>query len=693
MKSLMLSCVALLALVFSATAQGEGQAASGWSLFASPTVAIPVFAGDGSAEPAFSAAWGGNLSGEYAFAAGKPLTLRLGAGYAVGGLRSLDGLAVPGSLNEALLFGGLGLGLKLSPALTLQGFADAGIVYGSLSTGTRGAYGEAKLGAGLELGLKGNLTARIGLDALYKFGLYGGVGASLGFGYALPARASPANPSRIRLLELSSISMKSVFPVLRSSYDTSPLGMATIVNTGKTAAQNVRVNFLIRQYMDAPKECAIIASIQPGKSIEVPLYALFNDRILDVTEATKVTGEVSLEYGVDASASRTTTVVVNDRSALTWDDDRKAAAFVSSKDPWVLDLSGNIMAAVKSARNAELSHNLQTAIAIHEGLRIYGIGYMLSTSRPFAQAVINTQVVDTLKFPRQTLGFRAGDCADLSVLYASCLEAAGVETAFVTIPGHIFLAVDLGLSREEAKFRAMDEGELIVQAGKAWVPMEVTMRDASFLEIWKTGASEYRDAMAKGTAAFFPVHEAWKVFAPMGLPADGSNVATPSHDRVVKDFKAVLAKAVDAELKARIAALGSIPKGLQAAKGLNSRGVLYAKYGYLADAEKDFSAAAKDGSVPALVNLGNLAMLKADPASALVNYQQAVALSPDNPRLLANLARAAAALGKGELVAKTLDTIKALDPKMAEQYSQLAQAATASGTRAAAVDKTSPIWF
>jgi transglutaminase-like putative cysteine protease len=35
--------------------------------------------------------------------------------------------------------------------------------------------------------------------------------------------------------------------------------------------------------------------------------------------------------------------------------------------------------------------------------------------------------------------YRAGDCDDLSILYCSLLEAIGIRTAFVTIPGHIFM--------------------------------------------------------------------------------------------------------------------------------------------------------------------------------------------------------------------------------------------------------------
>jgi tetratricopeptide (TPR) repeat protein len=693
MKRAFLVIAAALAAINPLAAQTTGKPASAWSLSASPSVSIPLLTGDFSSNSLFSPAWGGSLGAEYALRAAFPLSLRLGAAYSVGGFLPAQGVPVPGTLSEALFLAGAATSASLAPKLSLHGFLELGLAYGSISTGKGSPYGAIQAGGGLGLMLSDSLSARLDAVALYKFGLYGGLGATLGLGYRLPERAQMSLPAKPRLLELTTLDLKNVFPIFRSYYDEHPVGTARITNTGKEAATNARVSFIIRQYMDAPKECASIERIEPGASIVVPLYGLFNDRILDVTEATKVSAEVSVEYNVDVAASRSATVLVYDRNALTWSDDRHAAAFVSSKDPWVLDLTGNILAAVKGERNSELAKNLQTAIAFHEGLRAYGISYVLSPNRPFAKEVLDPEVVDTLKFPRQTLTFRAGDCADLSVLYASCFEAAGIESAFITVPGHIFMAIDLGLKPAEARAKSMDLSELVVQGERAWLPIETTMRDAGFVEAWKKAALEWRDASAKDQAAVFPLHEAWKTYAPVGLPADGTGVTPPASDKVIRAFRAELAKAVDAELGARLAALGPAPsKGAQAAKSFNDRGVLYGRYGRLADAERDFKTAAKDGFVPAIVNLGNVSMLKSDPATALGYFQQASKLSPGNAKLLVSLARSASALGKGELAASTLDQLRKLDPQAAERNASLAQVG-ASGTRAAEIDEGGLVWF
>lgn len=681
-------CLAFLLL--GATLAAQTSALSPWTLRLAPTFALPLTAGDFSSNEVFSSSLGGSLWAEYAFK--EPLSLRLGTAYSSTGFLPTGSITTPGKLGEVSLLAGLGLAKPLSPALSLQAFLDAGLVYGILPTGTSSLYASFRLGGGLELGLGHSLSTSLLASYDYRAGLYSGLGAGLTMGFRLPAaKASGQAPSR--LLDITDLKLGGIFPIFRSYYDQHSVGTVKIANTSKAAVQNVKVSFLVRQYMDAPKDCGTVQSIAPGKSVDIPLYALFNDSILGITEATKVNAQVTVDYGANGQQTKTATVLVYDRNALTWSDDRHAAAFVSKLDPWVQQLTGNILAAVKSYRNPELDKNLQTAIAIHEGLGAFGIGYMIATTRPFLQEVVNPEIVDTLKFPRQTLAFRAGDCADLSVLYASCFEAAGIETAFITVPGHILMAIDLGMSRSEALSRGYKDSDFLNDGTRLWLPIETTMRDAGFLEVWRNGAEQWRKANAAGKAALYPIHEAWKTYASVGLPADGSSVVPPSDARISAPFRAELSKAIDAELGARIAILGPLPTGPKLGTALNARGVIFGRYGRYAEAERDLKAAAKAGNTLALSNLGNLSLMKGDSSTALDYYQQAARANPDNTKIYANLAKAAAALGKTDLVKSALDTMRKLDPQAAEQYASLAQASTVQGTRAAEIDSSAAFWF
>jgi hypothetical protein len=97
--------------------------------------------------------------------------------------------------------------------------------------------------------------------------------------------------------------------------------------------------------------------------------------------------------------------------------------------------------------------------------------------------------MDFLKFPRQTLKQKAGDCDHLTVLFCSLLESVGIESAFITVPGHIFPAVCLGVPHAEAARFVGSLDELIFLVGRTWLPLEITEMDGGFLQAWEACAA------------------------------------------------------------------------------------------------------------------------------------------------------------------------------------------------------------
>ncbi|MFW6293995.1 MAG: hypothetical protein ACOC7V_16970, partial [Spirochaetota bacterium] len=76
---------------------------------------------------------------------------------------------------------------------------------------------------------------------------------------------------------------------------------------------------------------------------------------------------------------------------------------------------------------------------------------LLSALQRPATASEDRGAVDFLQFPRQTLTYSSGDCDDLTALYIALLESVGVDTAFITVPGHIYAAFAVETSPEEAR--------------------------------------------------------------------------------------------------------------------------------------------------------------------------------------------------------------------------------------------------
>ena len=588
------------------------------------------------------------------------------------------------------------LPLPFVPRLTGRVFSTVGYSYIGFYEHVASPYvwygGDpfAEAGVGLAYALSPSLSLRFATSYAYFYQLYGRltVSAGIAFTSARPQAGGPPLPERPRLLRLDEIKLQSLFPVFHAFYDDHAVGTVLIRNTGARPLTNIGVSFLVKDYMDGPKQCASIAALGPGETRQVPLYALLNSAILGVTEPTKVTAVIDAVYqtgdGTQEHSGTTATLGIYDRNAMTWDDDRKAAAFVSAKDPWVLLLSNNVTAMVKDLRNPGVNRNLQTAIAFHDALRVYGLAYSPNPSTPYSYTSAHPEIVDFLKFPRQTLAYRAGDCSDLSILYASFFESVGIETAFITVPGHIFMAINLDVTPEQAR-GLPGADDLIVRDGKVWLPIETTMRDKGLLDAWKEAAREWRQGQADNDAAFYPVRDAWKVYAPVGLAADATSPQLPAQDLVQLAFSAELSRRVDDELSVALAPLNARVQQRASPRALNSRGVAYARYGRLDRAESDFNAAlqAQGDYVYALVNLGTVSLLRSDNQGAYEYFRRAVQAAPRDPRALLALAAAASALGKTEEAGQALASARKADPQLAERYGQPGEP-TGEGTRAAA---------
>jgi Tfp pilus assembly protein PilF len=595
--------------------------------------------------------------------------------------------------------------LRLGPFF-LDPYGQAGYFLGMAA----GAMGRSLyFGGGLDLGFA--LGKAFGLELAggcrdYT-GLYQSIAASLSVdlkpselktagkaptGPAAPARPVPLVETAVvqgKALEVSQVELDPVFPVLFKYYDDHPVGSIKIKNTSSQPVENLNVSVFVSEYMDNPKLCATIPRIESGAEADAQLFALFNDKLLAVSEGTKVSTKISLEYGSGGASTtqdRVETLRIYDRNASMWDDDRKAAAFVTSKDPTVLRFSKNVMSMVKDKGSRAVNENLLAAMAFHEATRLYGLTYVTDPSDSYAATLQNKTAVDFLQFPRQTLDYKGGNCSALSILYSALLESVGVETAFVTVPGHIFMAVSLGMPPERARKEYLSPDDLILIGDKSWLPIETTQRDSGFVEAWQAAAKEWRENQAKGLAALYPVHDAWALYEPVGFASDMENIALPDADKVASAYLQELVHYIDGEIYPAVTKIqAEIKSSNSSPKSLNALGVLYAHYGLDDRAKEQFKKALAKGDYPyALINLGNLDYLEGSYQESLDFYQRAQKLVPSNPTLLLALARANHELENYGVAKVAYDRLKIVDPDLASRYGYL-ELKGEEGTRAANV--------
>jgi tetratricopeptide (TPR) repeat protein len=597
---------------------------------------------------------------------------------------------------------GLGTGVSFSPLerVTVKASAMGGYYVGVLGGQTGG---NLFLSAGAGMSYRVLPALNVGLGATYKYyltppsadeslprHLYDGISAQIGATYNIGVGSKRSK------VELISVQFDPIYPVLSKYYDSHPFGSIVVKNREAGPIRDVKVSFFVNQYMDAPRDCAEIGEMKRDEERKVPIHALFTDRILEITEGTKVTARLAIEYtllGSERTKETDRTVQVHYRNAITWDDDRKAAAFVTSKDSQVLRFAKSSVSEIREQGPNAVNSNFRQALCLFESLRLQGMSYVVDPSSSYAELSQDKLALDFLQFPVETLVFKAGDCDDLSILYAAMLEAVSIPSAFITTPGHIFLAFSLNMEPEEAKKTFRRPSDLIFKDNDSWIPVEVTLVGEGFVKAWQAGAKQWRENAAAGTADFFPVQEAWRLYAPVGSPAKYADIALPGPSLLVQAYGKRLDAFVAEEIRDKVAQLQAEMQRGGASEPANRLGVLYARFGLYEKAVAQFrDLADKRRYLPAMMNLANIYYLQGEMRKALDYYGRAVQASPLSTFALIGLAKTQAELGNYAAAKAAHEQIASQDPELAARYSYLATGGVDTARASSAADKEAAPW-
>jgi len=655
-----------------------------------PSVLVPV----GESSELFDLGIGGRLRG--AFGINSSLFLHGGLAYTNIATKAGTPLSL---LNLAA---GPGYRLSITPRLafdtTLAGGAYVALYDGATVTNPFGS-------AATQLSFAFSDAFSLGIGASYDYYLTssGGViqpllqGATAFLGGTVTPAAAGSG-TRAPRIEIQEPEFGRVFPVFFSYYDDNSLGTVEIVNNERGPIEDVKVSMYVEQYMSGPKLSPIVDRIDRGDRTEVDLYALFQNSILDVTEPSSVQAIVRVEYmqgETPLSKEQAFTLRVQNRNQITWDDDRKVASFVTAGDPTVQRFSRNTVSSVRSMGSTAVNERLRLAMGILEALRLHGVEYTIDPDSSYIELSQNESALDYVQFPQQTLDFRAGDCDDLSILYSSLLETVGIETAFITTPGHIFMAFSLGMSQTEAERTFSSTSDFIFHGGAAWVPVEVTILQDGFLAAWTTGAKQWREAVRDDVEGFYPVREAWDVYEPTGFASQPLDLELPDSNNVISAYSQRLSQFVQREIAPLVARL---EERIEATNGsprlVNRLGTVYARYGLYDQALEQFVRAAGGSRpyAPALVNAGNVYFIRKEFDRALQFYQRAQAIHSDDPDVIIGLARTHFELEQYLQAEEQYRTAELLAPEKAERFSYVVSETSEVGRASNAQIRDEVVW-
>ena len=513
--------------------------------------------------------------------------------------------------------------------------------------------------------------------------LFQGMSVSLGLTYNMGASSSNSEFKFIPKFD-------TIFPVFYKYYDNNPVGSVILRNMERGKIDNVKISLFVPDFMNQPKLCAELDQMKQKEEIEIPLYALFTDDILKITEGTKVSAELQVEYdflGSRVTGRKVETLTVNNRNAMTWDDDRKAASFVTAKDPAVLRFSKGVAADISNTGRGAVNSSFRMAVGIFEALSLFGMGYVIDPTSSYIELSKDSLALDYLQFPSQSLLYRAGDCDDLSILYTALLESVGIETSFITIPGHIFMAFSPDITRSEAEKLFSNTSNLIFQNEETWIPVEITMIKDGFIKAWEAGGREWRNNFNKDSAVLVQIHEAWKLYEPVGISEIDRGIPYPDSDQITTRYNEEMDKFVNREIYDRVIELKEeIKQSRDNPRVINRLGVLYARFGKYKEAEQEFKKAlAKTEYIPSMMNLGNIYFMNGKMESARESFSKVLDKSPENPYALLGFAKVSYELDDYKSVVLSFNKLETKDPAIAEKYKYLVSRSDETGRASSAV--------
>ncbi len=451
-------------------------------------------------------------------------------------------------------------------------------------------------------------------------------------------------------LRLASVELEELFASFYGSYVQRSLGEVEIANDGSEPLE-ATLRFFIPELMRQPLEIPL--NLAPQSTQQVVLQPRFDSHILDQQGPQVLAVELSLELpAFSIKANPVPQLTVYGPGALRWDTVARAAAFITPSDPQVQAFARPLLAAFEAQTQAlgQPLQNLLQALVLFQALKQHGVRYLADAITPYAQVTTVQGAIDHIQYPAQTLQYKAGDCDDLTVLYASLLHSAGVPTALVDYPGHIFLLFDSGVDRDQAYRLPLPSRFYVVRGDRLWIPVEITQLHDSFLQAWQTGGEQLAKlAPVERIRRVVDTADAWKQY-PATLPEFAGEMVPPERAAFEPVFEQQYA-ALREMIEAHIDATYLIPLKLSPDDdSLRTR--LLKVYLGLHQFDTAISTALdylvdKQGDKAGILNnLGIAYFLKGEIKQATFHFQQAAEIRPQDAGIQRNLTRALKALGR-----------------------------------------------
>ncbi len=476
-------------------------------------------------------------------------------------------------------------------------------------------------------------------------------------------------------LEIEVVKLRDIFSNTYKLYEEDGVGRIKLTNFTNKTIENIKVSFLLNNFMDFPTEVKI-EKLLPGQSEEVTLKAVFNNNILTITEDSSIQAMVEASYfqdGKRVAFNKNPTITVYDKHRMTWDEHDRVASFVTPKDTPIINFVRSIATQFSGTKDES-----QLAAALFDAMGVIGLTYVSNPIDPYqislakTATTLKTDTVDYVQYPRETLERKSGDCVDLVTFYSSSLESMGIPTLMLEVPDHILMMFSTGINADTDGY-TMDD-MYVIHEGKLWIPVETTIVGKPFIKAWELGAANYYKWKDKGLV-IQDVHSSWNTFKPATLPSSTLKTMDVTSGDVEKkfpgDYMSMLKISSRTKTRRYLQAIEKNPANMDAHLQM---GIILAKIGDRDEAMKYFDKilVSEPRNAAALNNRGNVLMLNENYIEAQKAYLAAAQSSPDDPHIWVNLAKSYKAVKDSKKAKAAFVKAVKLDPSVKVQHKALA---------------------
>lgn len=485
-----------------------------------------------------------------------------------------------------------------------------------------------------------------------------------------------------KIIRITDSNVANIFPSLFSLYRNNSIGSIHVKNISDEIIKSLKTTIYIKNYMDFPFENIAEVSIAPGEDGEAFLNLLMNDQVFSLQEDLPVQVEISITAITESnehSIRYYAPLTLYRRTSLTWDKTENLLPFITHNEKTVSDFAHYLLSSGAALDFPGASKAMSKAIVICDGLGAYDINYTKDPESPIRQEKGRNIVVDTVRFPRETLRIRAGDCDDTTSLLASLLEAVGIKTAVMTSPGHVFLAFDSEIPSENKWIYQSKQRYVKNYDGSLWIPIESTSLNDSFSTAWEIASRElleYHDDQNESAIGFFPVYENRDSYPPLPLPETSFELTYPKKEELQEHFLLSINDLKETLLEQGIAVIQEKMfnvSGDRLAVLQNRMGALLVKFGEYEKANEIFSQSIIDYPelIQSYIFMANILNIEGEYNEALSVLRQGQKIKPDSAHLNLLLARTFYASENYQDAQKYYMRLKTLSEGLASRYSYL----------------------